>query len=43
MKRRNPAVVFVLSIITCGIYGIVWYVKTKREMVGMGAEFLQHG
>jgi hypothetical protein len=30
--------VFVLSIVTLGIYSIVWFVKTRREMVARGAE-----
>lgn len=37
MKNRNPLAVFFLSIITLGIYGIVWYVKTKNEMNARGA------
>jgi hypothetical protein len=31
-------VVFILSIITVGIYGIWWFVTTKGEMVARGAE-----
>ena len=38
MTQRNPAAVFVLCFITLGIYGIVWYVKTKGEMNAKGAE-----
>lgn len=38
MKQRNPFAVFALPIVTFGIYGIVWAVKTKREMVEKGAE-----
>lgn len=38
MKKRNPFAVVVLSIITLGIYGIVWDVKTKNEMKSLGAE-----
>lgn len=38
MKKRNPIAVFFLPLITLGIYGIVWYVKTKEEMVSLGAE-----
>ena len=37
MKRRNPFAVFVFSIITLGIYSIVWYVSTKGEMNKKGA------
>jgi hypothetical protein len=32
LTKRNPALVAVLSIITFGIYAIVWYVSTKEEM-----------
>ncbi len=38
MKNRNPWAVFFLSIITFGIYGIVWFVKTKEEMKAQGAD-----
>ena len=38
MTQRNPAAVFILCFITFGIYGIVWYVKTKGEMNAKGAE-----
>lgn len=37
MTKRNPIVVIVLTIITFGIYGLVWYVMTKREMNRLGA------
>ncbi|MFO8010507.1 MAG: DUF4234 domain-containing protein [Dehalococcoidia bacterium] len=30
--------VFFLSLITLGIYGLVWYVKTKNEMNTRGAQ-----
>ncbi len=32
MKKRNPFAVFVLSIITLGIYDIYWLVVTKKEL-----------
>ncbi len=38
MKNRSPIAVFFLVIITIGIYGIVWSVKTKNEMNKLGAE-----
>lgn len=38
MKKRNPLAVVLLTIITFGIYGIVWEVKTKLEMNKLGAE-----
>ncbi len=37
MKRRSPLGLIVLSIVTFGIYTLVWYVKTKREMNAQGA------
>jgi len=37
MKHRGPIAVFFLSIITLGIYSIVWQVKTKGEMNRLGA------
>ncbi|HEY5152840.1 MAG TPA: DUF4234 domain-containing protein, partial [Candidatus Saccharimonadales bacterium] len=38
MQQRNPAAVFLLSLITFGIYGLVWEVKTKNELNALGAE-----
>jgi hypothetical protein len=38
MKHRNPLAVFFLPFITLGIYGIVWFVKTKNEMNAQGSE-----
>ncbi|MDX1957539.1 MAG: DUF4234 domain-containing protein [Leptospiraceae bacterium] len=38
MEKRSPAMEFVYTIITCGIYGIFWQVRTKNEMVAKGAE-----
>jgi hypothetical protein len=38
MQRRDPLMVAFLSLITFGIYGLVWYVKTKNEMNAKGAE-----
>ena len=37
-KNRNIFLVYVLMIVTLGIYGIVWTVKTKNEMNRMGAK-----
>jgi len=37
MKNRNPLAALLLSIVTFGIYGIVWQVKTKGEMNKLGA------
>ena len=38
MKKRNPAAVLLLPLVTFGIYSIYWTVKTKQEMVQMGAD-----
>jgi UDP-N-acetylmuramyl pentapeptide phosphotransferase/UDP-N-acetylglucosamine-1-phosphate transferase len=32
LKLRNVVLVYILGIITLGIYFIYWYVKTKREI-----------
>lgn len=37
MKQRSVAAVIVLTLVTFGIYGIVWQVKTKNEMNRLGA------
>lgn len=37
MKKRNPALVIIFSIITLGIYLIYWFVKTKEEIKSLGA------
>ena len=38
IKQRNPIVVILLTLVTFGIYGLYWFVKTKGEMVEMGAD-----
>jgi hypothetical protein len=38
MKQRSPIAVFFLTLITFGIYGLVWQVKTKNEMNALGAD-----
>lgn len=37
IKRRNPALVIIFSIITLGIYFLYWAVKTKEEIKLLGA------
>ena len=38
MTKRSPAAVLILACLTLGIYGLIWYVKTKGEMVKAGAD-----
>jgi hypothetical protein len=38
MTKRSVLTVLILTIITFGIYALVWFVKTKREMVQAGAD-----
>jgi hypothetical protein len=38
MKQRSPLYVVVLTLVTLGIYSIVWFVQTRREMVSRGAD-----
>ena len=37
MTKRSPLAVFVLSIITLGIYALYWLVRTKTELNSSGA------
>ena len=37
MKHRNPIMVILLSLITLGIYTLVWAVRTENEMNAKGA------
>jgi cytochrome bd-type quinol oxidase subunit 2 len=32
MTKRSPVTVLILTLITLGIYGLVWHVQTKNEM-----------
>jgi hypothetical protein len=38
MTKRSVVAVILLTIVTFGIYAIVWMVKTKGEMVQAGAD-----
>jgi len=38
MQYRNPIMVILLSIITFGIYSLVWVVTTKNQMNAKGAQ-----
>lgn len=38
MNKRSVIAVIILTCITFGIYGLVWFVKTKGEMVKHGAD-----
>ena len=37
MTRRSPISIVLLTIVTLGIYYLVWYVSTKNEMNAKGA------
>ena len=32
IEKRNIAVAIILSIVTCGIYGIIWFIKLTNEI-----------
>lgn len=36
-KRRRPWAVWLLAVVTCGVYGLVWYYKANRELRDCGA------
>ena len=36
VKIRSPAAVFVLALVTLGIYYVVWYYKINRELRDLG-------
>lgn len=36
VQERNPIVVIILSMVTCGIYALYWYFATAKEMAEMG-------
>jgi hypothetical protein len=38
MKQRSVAGVIILSLVTFGIYALIWHVKTKNEMNDAGAD-----
>lgn len=38
MKHRSILTVILLTVVTLGIYAIVWMVKTKNEMNALGAD-----
>jgi hypothetical protein len=38
MTNRSPIGVFILTLLTGGIYGIFWLYWTKQEMITRGAE-----
>lgn len=38
VKKRNIVAIYLLTIVTLGIYAIYWLVQTKKEMKEMGAE-----
>jgi hypothetical protein len=38
MDKRSPAAVVILTFVTLGIYSLIWFYKTKQEMVKQGAD-----
>ena len=38
VRKRNWFLVILFSFITFGLYGIYWYVVTKKEMTDLGAD-----
>ena len=38
MTNRNPLVVFLLNLVTLGIYNIFWLAKSRGEMNSLGAD-----
>ena len=38
MKHRDPIMLILLSIITLGLYSLIWLVTTKNEMNAKGAQ-----
>lgn len=38
MQQRGLAMVFILTIVTLGIYSIYWFAKTRGEMNAKGAD-----
>lgn len=38
MQKRSVVGVIVLTLVTFGIYSLYWHIKTKDEMVEMGAD-----
>ncbi len=38
VKERNPIMVLIYSMLTCGIYGIYWSIQTKNEINEKGGD-----
>lgn len=38
VKERNPIMVIIYSMITCGIYSLYWAIQTKNEINEKGGE-----
>lgn len=38
IKHKNVFLVYLFTIISFGVYSVVWYVKSKRDMNSLGAE-----
>lgn len=37
IKYKNPWMIYLYSIASFGIYGLVWQIKSKRDLVALGA------
>jgi hypothetical protein len=37
MTKRSVVAVILLTLVTCGLYGLYWFIRTKDEMVERGA------
>ncbi len=38
VKQRDPIMVIVYTMLTCGIYGLYWLFETSKELTELGAE-----
>lgn len=38
IKEKNIFLIYLLTLFTCGIYGIVWTVQSKRDMNSLGGD-----
>lgn len=38
ITQRNPVVVLVLTLVTCGLYGLYWFWVTRDEINSLGGD-----